>query len=104
MKADPVGTLRGALAFAGRPATGEEMRRAVTFADFSQLQQQELDKGFREAPRPKPGVRFFRRGEAGSWRDELVQAQAARIESEHAPMMLRLGYELSSTPSLACAV
>ena len=71
MKADTAGTLRRALAFAGRAATDEEIRRAVTFADFAQLQQQEQDKGFREAPRPQAGGNFFRRGEAGAWRDEL---------------------------------
>jgi hypothetical protein len=103
MKADTFGALSRVLAFAGQVATDEEIRRAVTFADFAQLRQQELDKGFREAPRPRPGGNFFRRGEMGAWRDELTAEQVARIESEHAPMMQRLGYELSSIASLACA-
>lgn len=103
MQADTVGTLRRALAFAGRAATDEEIRRAVAFADFIELQRQEREKGFREAPASQPGASFFRRGVAGSWRDELTAGQVARIEAAHAPMMQRLGYRLSSAPKLARA-
>lgn len=97
MQADAAGTLSGVLAFAGQPATSEEVRRAVAFADFAQLRQQEQEKGFREAPRPDKAGNFFRRGEAGAWRDELSAEQVARIESAHAVVMRRLGYELSSS-------
>ena len=100
---DTAGSLRRALVFAGRDATGEQIVRAVAFADFTQLRQQELERGFREAPRTQAGARFFRRGEAGSWRHELSAEQVARIETDHAPMMRRLGYQLSSATSLACA-
>jgi aryl sulfotransferase len=103
MQADPVATLTRVLAFGGRPASDEQIRRAVTFADFAQLQAQEREKGFREAPRPRQDGRFFRRGKAGGWRDELTAEQVARIEAEHAPMMRRLGYTLSSIDTLACA-
>lgn len=103
MKADTVGELSRALAFAGRAATEAEIRRAVTFADFAQLRQQELERGFREAPRPQAGGNFFRRGEAGGWRDELNPEQVARIELEHAAMMRRLGYALSCVDTIAFA-
>jgi len=103
MQADTAGTLRRALGFAGHAAREEEIDRAVTFADFAQLQAQEREKGFREAPRPNAGGNFFRRGEAGGWRDELSPEQVARIETEHAPMMRRLGYALSCKPQLAFA-
>lgn len=103
MKADTIGTFRRALEFAGRAATEAQIRRAVAFADFSELQAQERDKGFREAPRPGDGGNFFRRGVAGGWRDELTEEQVARIEAEHAPMMRRLGYELASVANLAFA-
>ncbi len=101
MQADTAGTLKQVLAFAGRSATVEEINRAVKFADFAQLQEQERTKGFREAPRPHAGKKFFRRGEAGAWREELTAEQAARIEAEHAPMMRRLGYELAGAAPLA---
>ena len=101
MRADTAGVLRRALAFAGLPASDDEIGRAVAFADFAQLRQQEQDKGFRESARPWTDDNFFRRGEAGGWRDELTAAQAARIEADHAPMMRRLGYQLVSAPALA---
>jgi hypothetical protein len=101
MKFDTVGTLSRALRFAERIATDDEIRRAVRLADFAQLKSQEQEKGFREAPRPHAGGNFFRRGEAGGWRHELTAEQVARIEGEHAPMMRRLEYELSSPVKLA---
>jgi aryl sulfotransferase len=103
MQADTAAILRRALDFAGWPAGEEDIARAVAFADFAQLRQQEQDKGFREAPRPHTGGVFFRRGEAGGWRAELNAEQAARIEADHAAMMRRLGYDLSSAPAPALA-
>ena len=89
---DPAGTFAAALQFAGHAATAREIARAVTLADFGELKAQEAEKGFREAPRPKAGGNFFRRGEAGGWRDELSAEQVARIEAAHGAMMRRLGY------------
>jgi hypothetical protein len=99
LQIDAVAMLRRALQFAGQAATDDELCRAVRFAEFTRLRQQEEEKGFKEAP-PQAGARFFRRGEAGAWRDELTPDQAARIEADHAPMMRRLGYELSHTADL----
>jgi aryl sulfotransferase len=100
MKSDAPRVLRGVLDFARRPATDAEIERAVAFADFRQLRKQEQDKGFREASR---AGRFFRRGDTGSWREELTPEQAARIERDHAPMMRRLGYPLSTMVASAGA-
>ena len=72
MQADTVGTFRRALDFAGRPASDDDIRRAVGYADFDELRRQEEDKGFSETPR-RPDGQFFRRGEAGAWRDELTR-------------------------------
>lgn len=99
---DTAGILRHALEFAGLPVTKEDVQRAVAFSDFKQLRQQEQKNGFAEAPR-RDGANFFRRGEAGSWREELTPEQAARIESRHGRMMRHLGYELSYESNLACA-
>jgi aryl sulfotransferase len=94
LQADTAVIFGAALAFASRPATDAEVRRAVGYADFAELRRQEQDKGFSETPR-RPGGQFFRRGEVGAWRDELSAEQVARIEAAHAPMMRRLGYELA---------
>jgi aryl sulfotransferase len=101
MRADASGTFRRALAFAGRSTTDEDIERAVAFADFAELRRQELEKGFGERPQPHLEGLFFRRGEAGVWREELTVAQVARIEAAHAPMMRRLGYELAGAMPLA---
>jgi len=95
LAADTAKIFRAALAFAGRPATDEEIHRAVRYADFGELQRQERDKGFSETPR-RAGGAFFRRGEVGAWRDELSPEQVAAIEAAHGTMMRRLGYELAS--------
>ncbi|MDO8875886.1 MAG: sulfotransferase domain-containing protein [Pseudolabrys sp.] len=95
--------LREALVFAQRDASAEQIAGAVALASFPRLQAQERAKGFREGPRPYPDGRFFRRGEAGAWRDELTAEEVARIERDHAPMMRRLGYELAVPARLACA-
>jgi hypothetical protein len=101
MKADPAAVLRAVLDFAGFPATEAQIRSAATNADFTKLRAQELEKGFREAPRRLGDTKFFRRGVTGAWRDELTIEQVARIESEHETMMRRLGYEPSGVTTLA---
>jgi aryl sulfotransferase len=92
LRADTAGALRLALAFAGLSATDGELRRAVAGARFEELRRQEQARGFGEAHRQPLRGNFFRRGEAGAWRDELTSEQVARIEADHAPTMRRLGY------------
>jgi aryl sulfotransferase len=93
MRADPVAAFTHALAFAQRPASAEDIERAIRHADFGELQRQESEKGFGE--RISRTAPFFRSGEAGAWRQELTPDQVARIESAHGPMMERLGYARS---------
>ncbi len=96
LQADAAGAFRRALAFAGVEVSVEEAVQAARFADFGELKKQEAERGFREAPRARPGGGFFRRGVSGGWHDELTSGQVARIEADHAAMMLRLGYPLSN--------
>jgi aryl sulfotransferase len=103
MQADTEAVFRGALAFAGLEAQDEQIGRAVAFARFDELQRQEQDKGFREVPKPHEGGRFFRRGIVGAWRDELTADQVTRIEAAHAPMMRKIGYDLSVPAAIAAA-
>ncbi|MDE3113961.1 MAG: sulfotransferase domain-containing protein [Pseudomonadota bacterium] len=81
------------LTFAGLAAGHAEVEAAIRSSDFARLQAQEQAMGFAEAARR--GSVFFRRGQAGAWRDELTVAQVRRIEQAHGAMMQRLGYELS---------
>lgn len=97
MQADPANAFRRALAFAGVDISAAEAEQAARFADFGELRKQEAEHGFREAPLVLSTGGFFRRGIAGAWLDELTSDQVARLEADHAPMMARLGYDISAT-------
>jgi aryl sulfotransferase len=74
---EPVATFTRALRFTGlRPVDERRIAQAVKHAAFDRLRQTEEERGFYEPEAP----RFFRRGEAGAWRDELPAELAARIE------------------------
>ncbi len=91
MQEDAARALRAGLSFAGVEAHEQDVALAARAADFAELQRQERERGFREAP-PRVRGGFFRRGTSGGWRDELTPEQAGRIERQHLPMMRRLGY------------
>jgi hypothetical protein len=90
MRAEPAGAFGATLRFAQRPATDEEIARAIRHSDFDELQRQEGEKGFVE--RVSVTAPFFRAGKVGGWRDALTTRQARRLEAAHAHMMQRLGY------------
>lgn len=74
----------------------EDLRSAVERTSFERMAQSEAEAGFRERSRHQD--RFFRRGMAGGWADELTDEQVARLEADHGEVMRRLGYELVSDP------
>jgi len=87
---DPEGSLGRLALHLGLDASPPDIRRAVEATRFDRLRAAEDKYGFRESP--APGVRFFRRGIAGGWRDSLTADQAARIVADHGAVMARLGY------------
>jgi hypothetical protein len=101
--ASAAGALKSLLEFAGVDAADARLDHAARLTGFERLRRQERERGFREVFRPRPGQVFFRRGEAGGWRDELTPEQARRLEAAHAPMMQRLGYELAANEPTAGA-
>ena len=102
MHAAALPTLRSALHFAGWQADDSMIERAIRFAALEELQRQEAETGFSEAPHAPDGAKtqFFRRGVAGGWRDELTREQIARIEHDHAAMMEKLGYSPATREDL----
>lgn len=74
----------------GLPVDAQRLALALARTRFERLQAQEQAAGFKERLMGAP--RFFRRGQAESWREELTPAQIERIEAEHGPVMARLGY------------
>lgn len=75
--------------FMGRTESRDEIARAVEHSSFSRLQAQEAAVGFSAS---SPHSRFFRRGVAGAWRDELPVGQADRIVNAFEPSMRWLDY------------
>lgn len=91
LRADTTGFFSQAAAFLGLEATRDDIARAVAQSDFSSLQRQETEKGFRER-RPESIAPFFRAGRVGAWRDVLLPDQAAAIEAAHGAVMAEFGY------------
>jgi aryl sulfotransferase len=102
LRADAVATLAPVFDAIGLDCTTAELEAAVEAASFERLRASEEERGFREV---SPNTeRFFRRGEAGGWRDELTEAQVAAVEADHAEVMTRLGYELTTTEDQRAAL
>jgi len=89
----PYETFGGIIKGLGLVERGEAaIRKAVQEVEFSKLKQREQKEGFSESEHK--GDRFFRKGKIGSWREELTQEQAERIEEDHSEVMNKLGYEV----------
>ncbi len=88
---DAVSVLRQIAEFSGLPLDEARLEGAASAASFDRLQAQEASAGFRERA-TRATAPFFRKGQVGSWRTELSEAQSARIVDAHAPTMRRFGY------------
>jgi len=86
----PLETFTRAARFLELPHDAPRVEKAVRFAAFDELHRQEAEHGFAE--KSARASRFFRRGEAGGWKEELNPEQVARVIAGHGPMMRRLGY------------
>jgi Sulfotransferase domain len=87
---DPTGTFTRLAAFLRLDASPERIERAAAHSSFKTLRTLEDRHGFDE--RSPVQERFFRKGVAGGWREELTAEQAGRIETDHAAQMARFGY------------
>jgi hypothetical protein len=85
----PEETFLAASMFAGLTSERARVRQALEFSRFEDLQRQEAESGFAEAPSGRP---FFRAGRSGSWRSVLSEAQVAAVVERHETMMRRFGY------------
>ena len=88
--AAPEATFARVLEFLRIRKEPDRLARAIRHAAFDALAAQEAAKGFIE--RSKSAERFFRRGTAGGWREELSREEADAMIACHRPLMLRLGY------------
>ena len=88
----PAETFAQVVRFMGLPLERQRLDRAIGFASFRTLQDQEAQEGFAEKSRHAD--RFFRSGKVGGWQDELPPDLARRIARDHGPVLQRLGYSL----------
>jgi aryl sulfotransferase len=90
LKADTVAAFTGVLRFCGLEDDPARLEKAVRFSQFEQAQKQEAEHGFGEK---MPGATsFFRKGQVGSWREELTSELIEKLIADHAAVMRRFGY------------
>lgn len=91
LRNDPESMFSNLLRFIGLDPNPTRVERAIELTRIERLQSAERESGF--AGRPTSAKEpFFRRGECGSWREELPHDCALGIVADHREMMLRLGY------------
>lgn len=90
MLGDPEATFGKLAEFLRIKRNRGKLRKAIELSSFERLKAQEEEKGFRE--KPKHSERFFRKGEADQWKDELTEAQIKAIVDTHREQMERFGY------------
>ncbi len=76
--------------FCGLAADDANVAKSILNSDFKNLQSQEQQDSFRE--KPQNMEKFFRKGLAGGWQNELTSAQIEAIINKHNSVMQQLGY------------
>jgi len=99
MVASPAAVFAAIIRFAGLEVDADRVRKAVAFSSFERLQSQEAAQGFCE--KQPTAVSFFREGRAGSWRDQLTEAQVRQLVADHRIVMRRFGY-LGASDEILC--
>ena len=90
MKLSPLETFTAAIRFAGLDFGRTAIGAAIQKSSFGEMQKQEKEKGFKERPIGAPS--FFRKGEVGSWREQLTTEQVRQIIHAHGTVMKKFGY------------
>ncbi|MDP2498404.1 MAG: sulfotransferase domain-containing protein [Candidatus Palauibacterales bacterium] len=94
LHADTEGELTAILEFLGfEDIDPEAVRRSVEENRFENVRKEEEESGFSEQSDSQD--RFFRKGKTGSWREDVPEHLARRIEIDHGAMMRELGYDLA---------
>lgn len=72
------------------PMNPDRMKRAIRFSNFDEVSRQEQRGGFTE--RVREDQTFFRTGKVGGWRQNLTDAQVAKLIEVHGDVLRELGY------------
>lgn len=87
----PQETFSQAVAFCGLEPDNDKIARAVRFSSYAEMKRQEEQTRFKETPVDVPS--FFRKGEAGGFKDVLTTEQIGQIIRNHGNAMDRFGYD-----------
>lgn len=90
MLANPAKAFGEVSRFLRLKSSRQRLLRAVRNSSFDVMRRQEERHGFNE--RSAHQERFFRRGTAGGWKEELTDEQVRRICEAHGEQMKRFGY------------
>lgn len=90
MQQRPLETFERAVRFAGLDYGRDEIQKAIDSSSFEELRRQEEKGGFKE--RSSCSEFFFRKGKAGTWKEELTGEQAGQIIRDHGKVMRMYGY------------
>ena len=90
LKNDPETTFEEVVRFFGLEVNAERIQKAVQFSTFDRLATQEQEHQFGE--KPSGAKSFFRKGEVGSWAEQLTENQVTQIVADHGDVMRRFGY------------
>lgn len=97
MKFDPFNTFRLAVEFIGLDRTEEEIEAAIRKSSFDAVRKQEARNGFKE--KSQGAKSFFRKGEAGDWRNHLNASQVQKLLDNHSEVMEQFGYLENGKPT-----
>ncbi len=90
LQADTKATFSKVIQFLGLDIEPERLCKAVEYSAFEQLAHQEKADGFREkAPRAQS---FFRKGQVGTWREQMTSSMIEEVIAAHCETMTRFGY------------
>lgn len=91
LKSDTVGQLGRILDFAGIARDKTQIERAVQRSSFESMQKREKERGM-EHPQWQRDKLFVRRGQTGSYKDEMPENVQAAFMAEAGALMRELGY------------
>jgi aryl sulfotransferase len=87
---NPVESFEKVIRFLNLKCSQEKLLKAIENTSFEKLSKQEEQFGFKE--KSIKAAKFFRKGKAGSWKEELSPEAVNKIITDHQIIMKRFGY------------